>query len=179
VVDVLLDAAAMGINTVEREGISLSHPARFTLVGTMNPEEGELRPQLLDRFGLCVSIKGIEDTVARVEVMERRVAFEENPERFCREWETESAKLRRRIHSAIRMHSQVTIDRGRVVAIAERCKAAEVDGHRADIITLKAAKAVAAWNGRTEVEDGDVETAARLALPHRMRRLPFEDIGNV
>jgi magnesium chelatase subunit I len=178
VVDVLLDAAAMGINTVEREGISLSHPARFTLVGTMNPEEGELRPQLLDRFGLCVSIRGIEDTMARVEVMERRVAFEENPEPFCREWESDSTELRKRIHSATRLHPQVTIDRRRVVAIAERCKAVGVDGHRADIITLKAAKAIAAWEERTEVNDGDVETAARLALPHRMRRLPFEEIGN-
>ncbi len=179
VVDVLLDAAAMGVNTVEREGISLSHPARFTMVGTMNPEEGELRPQLLDRFGLCVSIQGIQDTTARVEVMERRVAFEEHPERFRRQWETDSAELRRRIQNAKRLHSDVTISRDRLVAIAERCKALEVDGHRADIITLKAAKAVAAWNGRVEVGNEDVEQAARLALPHRMRRLPFEDIGDV
>jgi magnesium chelatase subunit I len=179
VVDVLLDAAAMGISTVEREGISISHPSRFTLVGTMNPEEGELRPQLLDRFGLCVSVKGIQDTMARVEVMESRVAFEQDPERFCGEWETESERLRKRIESAVRLHPQVTIDRDRVIAIAEQCKALAVDGHRADIVTLKAAKALAAWSGRTEVEDDDVQTAARLALPHRMRRLPFEDVGDV
>jgi magnesium chelatase subunit I len=179
VVDVLLDAAAMGINTVEREGISVSHPSRFTLVGTMNPEEGELRPQLLDRFGLCVSIKGIQDTMARVEVMERRVAFEEDPEGFCSEWEVESDKLRGCIESATRLHPQVTIDRDQVIAIAEQCKALGVDGHRADIVTLKAAKALAAWHGRTEVADDDVQTAARLALPHRMRRLPFEDVGDV
>ena len=179
VVDVLLDAAAMGVNTVEREGISVSHPARFTLVGTMNPEEGELRPQLLDRFGLCVSIQGIQDTTARVQVMERRVAFEQDPETFCSGWEAESQALRERIQSAARLHPQVTIEHDKLISIAEQCKALGVDGHRADIITLKAAKALAAWNGCTEVVERDVQTAAQLALPHRMRRLPFEDVGDV
>ncbi|NDJ79233.1 MAG: AAA domain-containing protein [Chloroflexi bacterium] len=179
VVDVLLDAAAMGINTVEREGISFSHPARFTLVGTMNPEEGELRPQLLDRFGLCVNVTGIQDTMDRVAVMERRIAFERDPEQFCAEWEAESAALRERIVAAQALHPQVTAKRDKLVAIAERCKEFDVDGHRADIITLKTAKALAAWDGRTAVNDEDVQRAVELVLPHRMRRLPFEEIGEV
>lgn len=179
VVDLLLDAAAMGVNTVEREGISVTHPARFTLVGTMNPEEGELRPQLLDRFGLYVHITGIRDAMARVEVMERRVSFEKDPTAFCERWEPESHRLQRQIQEAVQLHPQVVIDREKKLSIARRCIETEVDGHRADIITLKTAKALAAWNGRSEVNDEDIDQALDLALPHRMRRLPFEEIGEV
>jgi len=140
VVDVLLDSAAMGINTIEREGVSFSHPARFTLVGTMNPEEGELRPQLLDRFGLCVNIVGIEDPEARVAVMERRAAFDEDPERFCEQWEEESRILVEKIEKAIDLYPEVTIDR--------------------KLLVIKA----------------DIDAAAELALPHRIRRQPLQEI---
>ncbi len=177
VVDVLLDSAAMGINTVEREGVSFIHPASFTLVGTMNPEEGELRPQLLDRFGLCVGIEGIRSSPERVDVMERRIAFEENPGGFCLRWEDESGKTAGRIGAAIGLYPKVKVNRNKFFSIARRCVEAGVDGHRADIITLKTARALAAWNGRCEVLDEDVEIAVELALPHRMRRQPFEEIG--
>lgn len=177
VVDVLLDSAAMGINTVEREGVSFTHPARFTLVGTMNPEEGELRPQLLDRFGLCVGIEGIRNSSERVDVMERRIAFEDNPGGFCLKWEEESGKTAACIGAAISLYPQVKIERDKLFGIAKRCVEAGVDGHRADIITLKTARALAAWNGRSEVTDEDIDIAVELALPHRMRRLPFEEIG--
>ncbi|NOZ69945.1 MAG: AAA domain-containing protein [Deferribacteres bacterium] len=177
VVDVLLDSAAMGINTVEREGVSFTHPARFTLVGTMNPEEGELRPQLLDRFGLCVGIEGIRNSSERVEVMERRIAFEDDPDGFCLKWKEESAKTAERIRQAVSLCPRVKAGRDRLFSIARRCVEAGVDGHRADIITLKTARALAAWNGRGEVTEEDIDVAAQLALPHRMRRLPFEEMG--
>ncbi len=179
VVDVLLDSAAMGVCTVEREGVSFSHPARFTLVGTMNPEEGELRPQLLDRFGLCVLIEGIRQAEARVEVMERRMAFEADPAGFCAAWQEASAKLTRDIEKARDLYPRVEADRQVMLKIAGHCLEAGVDGHRGDIITLKAAKALAAYAGRERVEDGDVERAVELALPHRLRRQPFEDIAAV
>ena len=177
VVDVLLDSAAMGVNTVEREGVSFSHPARFTLVGTMNPEEGELRPQLLDRFGLCVGIEGIRSSSERVEVMERRIAFEDDPEGFCLKWKEESRRTTDRIGQAVSLCPRVKAARERLFSIANRCVEAGVDGHRADVITLKTARALAAWNGRSEVTEEDIDIAAQLALPHRMRRLPFEEIG--
>ncbi len=176
VVDVLLDSAAMGVNTIEREGVSFSHPARFTLVGTMNPEEGELRPQLLDRFGLCVNIEGINDPEARVEIMERRAAFDENPESFCARWEDESRSLVEKIKKAVALCPQVTIDRSLLYEIAGYCLDVGVDGHRGDIIILKAAKTLAAYSGRAEVSQADIETAAELALPHRIRRQPLQDI---
>jgi len=179
VVDVLLDAAAMGVNTVEREGVSFTHPARFTLVGTMNPEEGELRPQLLDRFGLVVNISGLEDTMERVDIVERRLAFEENPGSFIRQWSENDAGLQKRIQQAINLHPRVTVERDQIISIAKRCQELGVDGHRADITTLKAAKAIAAWEERTAVSEQDISRAAELALPHRMRRLPFDDIGEV
>ncbi len=177
VVDVLLDSAAMGVNTVEREGISFSHQARFTLVGTMNPEEGELRPQLLDRFGLCVNIEGIRNTEDRVEVIKRRIAFEKDPELFCRSWASKSEHLTLQIQNAIRTVRQVAFDDTILAAIADRSLSVSVDGHRADIVMLKAAKAIAAFNDRTEISMTDVDEAAELTLPHRMRRNPFEDIG--
>lgn len=176
VVDVLLDSAAMGLNTIEREGVSFSHPARFTLVGTMNPEEGELRPQLLDRFGLCVHIEGLHDAESRVAVMERRAAFDEGPGDFCAAWEEESLKLVQRIERAARLYPRVTVQRARLFDIASCCMQVGVDGHRGDIIMLKTAKTLAAYNGRDQVGEEDIETAAELALPHRVRRQPLQDI---
>ncbi len=176
VVDVLLDSAAMGVNTIEREGISFSHPARFTLVGTMNPEEGELRPQLLDRFGLCVNIQGIMDPDSRVNIMERRAAFDQDPEAFVRKWEAESLALAQNMRRAARLYPDVICDRPHLYEIASYCLDVGVDGHRGDIIILKTAKTLAAYEGRTEVSSKDIETAATLALPHRVRRQPLQDI---
>jgi len=176
VVDVLLDSAAMGVNTIEREGVSFSHPARFTLVGTMNPEEGELRPQLLDRFGLCVHIEGISEPEARVAIMERRLAYDENPEAFCLPWEEDSRQLVDRIEAARRLYPQVTIDQSLLYEIAAYCLDVGVDGHRGDIIILKAAKTLAAFASRLAVTRADIDTAAELALPHRVRRQPLQDI---
>ncbi len=177
VVDVLLDSAAMGVNTIEREGVSFSHQARFVLVGTMNPEEGELRPQLLDRFGLCVRVEGIADRDARVQVMERRVAFDEDPAHFAREWESESLDLVEKIEAARRLYDKVEIARDRLYAIADYCLEVGVDGHRGDIIMMKTAKALAAFDGRTAVGKEDVDEAAELALPHRVRRQPLMDVA--
>lgn len=176
VVDVLLDSAAMGVNTIEREGVSFSHPARFTLVGTMNPEEGELRPQLLDRFGLCVQITGITEPEARVAIMERRLAYDEDPEAFCRQWEAESRRLAAQIETARQLYPRVTIAQPLLYEIATYCLDVGVDGHRGDIVMLKAAKALAAFAGRTEVTSEDVDTAAELALPHRVRRQPLQEV---
>lgn len=177
VVDLLLDSAAMGINTVEREGISFSHPARFTLVGTMNPEEGELRPQLQDRFGLCVQIEGIRDTADRVEIIKRRMAFERDSEKFREQWRQESSKLSATILAASQRYNAVEENDDILYAIAKRSVESGVDGHRSDIVMLKTVKALAAMNRRERVTLDDVEAAAQLALPHRMRRLPFEEMG--
>ncbi len=179
IVDILLDSAAMGISSIEREGISFSHPSRFTLVGTMNPEEGELRPQLLDRFGLCVLIEGITDSKLRVEIMERRGEFDQNPEGFCKKWEKASDELVRRIKGALKLYPDVTAEKDRLYEIADYCIEMGVDGHRADIIMLKTAKTLAAYNGRKEVLSDDIKIAASLALPHRMRRQPLMEITPV
>lgn len=178
VVDVLLDAAAMGVSTIEREGISFSHPSRFVLVGTMNPEEGELRPQLLDRFGLSVRVEGIADRDSRVTVMERRVAFDESPETFASLWKDPSRELVDRIEAARRLYPEVTISREELYTIADFCLNVGVDGHRGDIIMMKAAKTLAAFDNRRQVRRSDVEEAAELALPHRMRRQPLMEIGD-
>ena len=176
VVDVLLDSAAMGVNTIEREGISFSHPARFTLVGTMNPEEGELRPQLLDRFGLCVNIGGINDIAERVKIMEQRIAFDTDPVQFTALWQEESEKIAARIIQAKELYEKVEISRDLLGEIAKSCVEVGVDGHRGDIIILKTAKTLAAYKGRKTVEIGDIHEAAELALPHRIRRQPLMDI---
>ncbi|MDR2461258.1 MAG: ATP-binding protein [Deltaproteobacteria bacterium] len=178
VVDVLLDSAAMGVNTIEREGVSFAHPAQFTLVGTMNPEEGELRPQLLDRFGLCVNIEGILNLDDRVSVMERRAKFEDDPAQFNLSFQKESQELTSRINRAREILPKVTFTRELLVRIAKFCLEVGVDGHRGDIIILKAAKTLAAWNGREEIESQDVEKAAELALPHRVRRQPLMEIAD-
>src|SRR5512138_2815556 len=170
VVDLLLDSAAMGVNVVEREGISFQHPAQFVLVGTMNPEEGELRPQLLDRFGLAVEIRGIPDPEARVEIIERRLAYEQDPESFGVEWSTAEAKLSNEIDQARHALPSVTHTQADLYAIAELSSGLEVDGHRADLVILKGARAHAALVGRATVAEEDILLAAELALPHRMKR---------
>lgn len=174
-VDVLLDAAAMGVNFVEREGISFSHPAKFVLVGTMNPEEGELRPQLLDRFALSVDVKGIQDPKARAEIVKRRIAFENDPESFLAQYAEEQEKLRRRIMDAQKLLPKVKMDDEMLDLITKICVNFAVDGHRADITMYKTACSLAAFKGRTEVFEEDVIEAAELALPHRRRRKPFEE----
>ncbi|MDT3400366.1 ATP-binding protein, partial [Streptomyces sp. B1866] len=177
VVDLLLDAAAMGASHVEREGVSVRHAARFLLVGTMNPEEGELRPQLLDRFGLTVEVAASRDPGERVEVVRRRLAYDADPAAFAGRWEPEEDALRARIAAARALLPQVRLGDGALRRIAAVCAAFEVDGMRADIVTARAATALAAWAGRTEVLVEDVRQAALLALPHRRRRNPFDAPG--
>ena len=175
VVDLLLDSAAMGINVVEREGISFSHPARFILVGTMNPEEGDLRPQLLDRFALCVDMRGIVDPRQRVAIVERRVAYETDPEGFYQEWLPREQQLSQEIAQARSRLPQVTHSQRDLYTIAQLTTSFKVDGHRADIVILKTARAHAAWAGRTGINDQDILLAAELTLPHRLKRQPFEE----
>ena len=173
-VDVLLDAAAMGRNYVERDGLSVTHPSRFILVGTMNPEEGELRPQLLDRFGLMVEADDQFTRAERMEVVKRRIAFEADPAAFVARWDAEQQALRQRLAAAQGMLPDVTLSDQMLEAIAGVCEAHEVDGLRADIVIHRAATTIAAWDGRAEVSLDDVREAARLALVHRQRRQPFE-----
>lgn len=176
-VDLLLDAAAMGASYVEREGVSVRHAARFLLVGTMNPEEGELRPQLLDRFGLTVEVAASRETDERVEVVRRRLAYDEDPAAFGAKWEAEEGALRARIAGARALLPSVRLGDGALRQIAATCAAFEVDGMRADIVMARTATALAAWAGRTEVLAEDVRQAALLALPHRRRRNPFDAPG--
>ncbi|WP_030691634.1 putative cobaltochelatase [Streptomyces globisporus] len=176
-IDHLLDAAAMGASHVEREGVSVRHAARFLLVGTMNPEEGELRPQLLDRFGLTVEVAASRDPEQRVEVVRRRLAFEDDPSAFAARWTGEETALRERIVAARELLPQVKLGDAVLLQIAATCAAFEVDGMRADIVMARTATALAAWAGRTEVTSEDVRQAALLALPHRRRRSPFDAPG--
>lgn len=176
-VDLLLDAAAMGRNTVERDGVSISHAARIVLVGTMNPEEGELRPQLLDRFGLTVEVAAPRDPQLRAEVVRRRLAYDQDPDAFAAAYATEQEATRTRLAAARDLLDRVTLDDRALLKIAEICAAFEVDGMRADIVTARAAAAHAAWNGRDRVTKEDLRAAARLALPHRRRRNPFDAPG--
>jgi len=173
-VDVLLDSAAMGVNTVEREGISYSHPANFVLVGTMNPEEGELRPQLLDRFGLCVDVKGINDVSLRVELIKYRLSYEADPESFAANWQDAETELCGQILNAKQLLSKVRISDDMLELISQICVDMGVDGHRADITMMKASITLAAFYGRTDVLEEDVKEAAELVLSHRMRRKPFD-----
>ncbi|MEU5718209.1 putative cobaltochelatase [Streptomyces sp. NPDC020403] len=176
-VDLLLDAAAMGASYVEREGVSVRHAARFLLVGTMNPEEGELRPQLLDRFGLTVEVAASRDTDQRVEVVRRRLAYDDDPAAFAARWADEEGALRERIVAARALLPRVALGDGVLRQIAATCAAFEVDGMRADIVMARTATALAAWAGREEVTVEDVRQAALLALPHRRRRNPFDAPG--
>jgi magnesium chelatase subunit D len=176
-VDVLLDAAAMGINRVQREGLSVQHPARIALVGTMNQEEGELRPQLLDRFGMMVEVRAPQEPRLRAEIVRRRLAWESDPEGFGRSWESQQADLLEQVLRAQVLLPQVTIAEGLLLLISELCCSQGVTSLRADLVMNKAARALAALEGRTSVEPDDLSQAAMLVLPHRRRAKPFEQPG--
>ncbi|MBQ3736582.1 MAG: AAA family ATPase [Candidatus Methanomethylophilaceae archaeon] len=176
-VDLLLDSAAMGVNYVEREGVSFSHPARFVLIGTMNPEEGDLRPQLLDRFGLSLDIKGERDVAKRAEVVKRRVQFDSDPESYIAECAKELDAECERLTKAKEILPKVVADDDIISKIVSVTINFGVDGHRADITMLKAAKANAALEGRTNVTKDDIRATAELVLAHRLKRRPFEEAG--
>ncbi|MGB9225978.1 magnesium chelatase subunit D family protein [Mycobacterium sp.] len=176
-VDVLLDAAAMGRVHVERDGISHSHEARFVLIGTMNPEEGELRPQLLDRFGLTVDVHASRDVDVRVRVIRERMAYEADPDAFAERYADADAELARRIAAARALVDDVVLPDNELRRIAALCAAFDVDGMRADLVVARTAVAHAAWRGATTVAEQDIRVAAELALPHRRRRDPFDDHG--
>lgn len=175
VVDLLLDSAAMGVNVVEREGISFQHPARFVLVGSMNPEEGDLRPQLLDRFAHAVDVVGITEPGQRVEVLRRRVFFEQDPESFGVAYDETEREMCNRILEARQRYPLVKYTEKDMYTIAALTASFKVDGHRADIVILKTARAQAAYESRLQISDKDILLAAELALPHRMKKQPFQD----
>lgn len=175
-VDSLLDAAAMGRNIVEREGVSVSHPARFTLIGTMNPEEGELRPQLLDRFGLCVEVKGLENPAQRQEVVRRRLEFEKNLENFMAKFKADEEALGRDIERASGRLETVGLADEALNYAVQICLSLGVDGHRGDLTVIKTALTLAALKEKKQPDQEDVLEAAELSLPHRMRRKPFQDV---
>ena len=174
VVDVLLDAAAMGTNIIEREGISYSHPARFMLVGTMNPEEGMLRPQLLARFGLSVQVTTIRDPNKRMRILERVTAFENDPQCFFQTWAQREKALTQKIIAGKKLLPLVKHSADDLLMIAELSTAMQVDGHRSDLVILKTARAHAAYHGRRVIQRADIYQAAQLALPHRIHRSPFD-----
>ena len=176
-VDLLLDVAAMGTNHVEREGVSVRHPSRFILVGTMNPEEGELRPQLLDRFGITVEVTGSPDPAERVEIVRRRLQHEADPEDFADKWADDDGDLARFVEKARERLPSTRVPDDVLYKVAALCAELGVDGLRGDLVTAKTARALAAWDGRDEVILDDVRRAAPLALSHRRRRSPFEDPG--
>jgi magnesium chelatase subunit D len=176
-VDVLLDVAAMGVNSVQREGLSVTHPARFTLIGTMNLEEGDLRPQLLDRFGLMVEVAAPRDKSLRADVVRRRIAFEADPAQYATVWAEQQQVLRSRLVTAQRLLPEVALDDGLLDLISHLCCEFEVASLRADIVMHKASRALAALDARTRVTPEDVRGAAELVLPHRRRRKPFEQPG--
>ena len=176
-VDLLLDSAAMGVNYVEREGVSFSHPSKFVLVGTMNPEEGDLRPQLLDRFGLSLDIKGEKDVKKRAEVVKKRVAYDMDPEAYIERCRKDLEDMTQKLEKARELLPKVTASDAIVDAVVSVTIHFGIDGHRADITMLKAAKANAALEGRTEVTKDDIRATAELVLAHRLKRRPFEDAG--
>lgn len=176
-IDLLLDVSVTGRNIVERESVSVEHPARFVLVGSGNPEEGELRPQLLDRFGLQVEVRTSSDLDERVLIVERREAFEDDPEAFCAQMRGEQESLRRKLARARKNLTMVKLPRRLLRRVAELCHELKVDGHRGEIVIARAARALAALEGRREVSDADVRRVAPLALNHRLRRDPFEQRG--
>jgi len=173
IVDVLLDAAAMGVNTVEREGVSVSHPSRFILVGTMNPEEGELRPQLLDRFGLCVDVEGIRDLDQRVAIVEKRAVWEDDPNLFYQQHAESEQSVRGQIAEAIATVPEVTLPREILRLIAQISIALEVDGHRSDLVCARAAQAKAAYDSADEVGIDHVGDVAEMVFAHRVHSVPF------
>ena len=177
-VDVLLDSAASGWNTVEREGISIKHPARFVLVGSGNPEEGELRPQLLDRFGMHAEIRTVRDPELRVRIVEERSSFDQDPDISLNEHEEEQSQLREQIVNAQEILNDVALSYELRVKISQVCGSLDVDGLRGDIVTNRAAKAHAAYNGRKEVTIDDIEAIISLCLRHRLRKDPLESIDS-
>ena len=174
-VDLLLDSAAMGINVVEREGISFQHPARFVLVGSMNPEEGDLRPQLLDRFAHAVDVVGLTEPGDRVEVLRRRIFFEQDPDDFAAAYEDDEQSMCDRILAARQRYPLVKYTEKDLYTIAALTASFKVDGHRADIVILKTARAQAAYDARLQISDKDILLAAELALPHRLKKQPFQE----
>lgn len=178
IVDLLLDVAASGENLVEREGLSVRHPARFVLVGSGNPEEGELRPQLLDRFGLSVEVATPQDLEARIEVVRRRDAFEQDPEAFAEQWDKDTAKVRRRIVSARNKLAAVTVSEAAYRRAASLCIALGTDGLRGELTLVRAARALAALEGKKEVTDQHLRRVAPLSLRHRLRRDPLDEAGS-
>lgn len=177
-VDVLLDSAASGWNTVEREGISIRHPARFVLVGSGNPEEGELRPQLLDRFGMHAEIRTVKEPTLRVEIVEQRAGFDQSPEEFLQKYQPEQEELQKKLVEAQAHLNSVEIDYDFRVKISQVCSELDVDGLRGDLVTNRAAKALAAYEGRQEVTVEDIGTVITLCLRHRLRKDPLESIDS-
>lgn len=177
-VDVLLDSAASGWNTVEREGISIKHPAKFILVGSGNPEEGELRPQLLDRFGMHAEIRTIQDPGSRVRIVEERMSFDQSPEIWFEKYEEEQFEIQKRIVSAQNLLNNVTINQNFQLKISQLCSKLEIEGLRGDIVSTRAAKALAAFENRTEVTLEDIKRTITLCLRHRLRRDPMESINS-
>jgi len=177
-VDILLDSAASGWNTVEREGISIRHPARFVLVGSGNPEEGELRPQLLDRFGMHAEIRTVKDPILRVKVVEERTSFDQDPMAWIENYESQQQELRDKIVDAQNLLPHVNIDYDLRVKISEVCSYLDVDGLRGDIVTNRAAKAYAAYDNRKQVTIGDISKIITLCLRHRLRKDPLESIDS-
>lgn len=177
-VDVLLDSAASGWNTVEREGISIRHPARFVLVGSGNPEEGELRPQLLDRFGMHAEIHTVKEPDLRVQIVEQRAAFDQEPQSFSLKYQQEQNELQEKLVAAQKLLPQVNLDYELRLKISEVCSELDVDGLRGDIVTNRAAKALAALEGRTEVTVDDIRRVITLCLRHRLRKDPLESIDS-
>ena len=175
-VDVLLDSAASGWNTVEREGISVRHPARFVLIGSGNPEEGELRPQLLDRFGMSVEVRTVRDPELRVQVVDQRTAFDSDPDGFSEAAATSQDALQERVVAAQQLLNQVQLDDDLRLRISAVCGELDVDGLRGDIVTNRAARALAAFEGRTEVDENDVARVVACCLRHRLRKDPLETI---
>jgi magnesium chelatase subunit I len=171
-VDLLLDVAASGVNRVERDGISRSHPARFVLIGTMNPEEGELRPQLLDRFGFNVALDQPAAPEQRRQIIRRRLAFDSDPEAFCAEWRAAQQQLSDQCQAARERLAAIALDDRALQAISERCFGAGVDGLRADLVWLRGARAHAAWRGAQAIGDEDIDAVAEFALRHRRRTPP-------
>jgi magnesium chelatase subunit I len=177
-VDVLLDSAASGWNTVEREGISIKHPAKFILVGSGNPEEGELRPQLLDRFGMHAEIRTIRDPKLRVKVVEERISFDQYPDSWFERYEAEQVAIQKRIVTAQNLLGEVKISKEFQLKISEICSELEIEGLRGDIVSTRAAKALAAFENRTEVTKEDIQRTISLCLRHRLRRDPMESINS-
>jgi magnesium chelatase subunit I len=177
-VDVLLDSAASGWNTVEREGISIKHPARFIMVGSGNPEEGELRPQLLDRFGMHAEIRTIQEPILRVKIVEERISFDQTPQVWFDKYEKEQFEIQQRIETAQKSLEKVQITKDFQFKISQICSELQIEGLRGDIVSTRAAKALCAFEGRTEVTLEDIRRTITLCLRHRLRRDPMETINS-